>query len=286
MTPGIYNISMAEYLADPCPAPSLSSSCAHTMLTESPMHAWLAHPRLAAQRGDESGAADVGSVAHDLLLGGEGKICIIEADDWRTKLAKEQRDEARSNGLTPILSKQMGGVRNMVKAARAFLDDSELAGVLERGKPELTIVWQEGDTWCRARPDWMADDRDVVLHYKTTKASASPERFIRGIMPSMGYDLALAFYARGFQAVSHRSVTGRPPLHVLFVQEQMPPYACSLISLSPAAWSIADLKVERAIKLWQQCLSSGVWPAYSGRVHYAEPTPWQMAAAEADMTEA
>lgn len=292
MNAGIHNIPMAAYLADPAPEPSLSSSCAHTLLTRAPVHAWMSHPRLGCQRNADSDAADIGSVAHDVLLGGEAKICVINPmeypssngtfpDGWTNKAIRAARDTARANGLVPILSKQMGGVRNMVSVARAFLAESELAGVLGRGQPELTMLWQEDGAWCRARPDWLTDDHDVMLHYKTTKASANPEAFIRGIMPSMGYDLALAFYARGLTALSDYPT----PKHVILVQEQLPPHACSLISMTPAFWAVADSKVERALKLWRECRASGEWSGYSGRIHYAEPRPWDVAMAEEAMAE-
>lgn len=302
MNPGIYDITMAKYLADPCPEPSLSSSCANLLLAKSPAHARLYHPRLgAAGRDDDSNAADIGTLAHDMLFGGEGKICVIEPsqypaqngnipDGWTNKAIKFARDMARLNGLTPILGPQYGAVKNMVKAAKAFIysPDSPIAGILESGKAEQTIIWREGQTWCRARPDWLTDDYSVLLHYKTTKASAKPEAFIRGIMQSMGYDMAIAFYKRGLDAVCDRSMPGYfcdAVRHLMLVQEQSPPYACSLIDLSPASMAIANAKAMRAIMTWQRCMETGNWPAYSPRVHSAEPTPWQLAQAEEAMLE-
>lgn len=298
MTPGIHTITMAQYLADPCPEPSLSSSCAHTLITKSPAHAYLYHPRLGKASKDDSGVADIGSLAHDLLLGGEGKICVIDPKDypakngnipdgWTNTAIRAARDTARNNGLIPILANQYGAVKNMVKAARAFIDapDSEIRGCLDNGMPEQTIIWREGSAWCRARPDWLTNDYSTLIHYKTTQASARPDVFIRGIMESMGYDMALAFYARGLEDALMEGATGADRAaavtrHLILVQEQHPPYACSLIGLSPAKMAIANAKAMRAIRTWQSCLQSGRWPGYSAQVHYAEPTPWQMAQAE------
>ena len=118
--------------------------------------------------------------------------------------------------------------------------------------------------------------RDAILHYTTTEASANPAAFIRGLLPSMGYDMALAFYRRGLEAL------GGPQdaLHVILAQEQGAPYACSLIDLSRVYAAIADEKVERAINLWRKCMKSGKWPAYPAAIHSAEPTAWQLAEAE------
>ncbi len=44
--PGIYQMTKDEYMADPCPEPSLSHSLAVKMLQESPLHAWSSSRRL------------------------------------------------------------------------------------------------------------------------------------------------------------------------------------------------------------------------------------------------
>jgi hypothetical protein len=264
---------MAAYLADPCPEPSLSSSAAFKLITRSPRHVYATHPRFQGERGDDSSIADIGSVAHDLLLGGEGKIAELDFPDWRTNASKEARDRARADGLTPILSHRMPTVRAMVEAAREFVATSEIAGAFDSGAAEQTVIWREGESWCRCRPDWLNDR--IALHVKTTDASARPEPFIRGIMQNMGYGFATRFYDRGLKAV------GRHVSHVLLVIEQNFPHACSLISLTPAKSAVEDARVERAIRLWAQCMATNTWPGYDNRIHYAEPTGWELAEHEA-----
>lgn len=301
--PGFYpasEIPMADYLADPCPVPSLSSGAAHRLLACSPLHCWTQHPRLGGRGSSDNNASDMGSVTHDLLLGGEGKICVLNPEDYRSKPTKADpegaipvgftnnairaaRDEARANGLTPILAGAIAGARAMVEAARAFVAESEIAGVFDDGESEVTMLWQEDETWFRARPDWLNHVGRVVLHYKTTKASANPEPFSRGVMDSMGYDVSLGFYRRGFERLTQQQRDDWH--HVILCQEQTAPYACSLISLDRAAWAIADGKVERAIDIWRRCMKSGKWPGYSRNIHYATPTPWQLAEAEQRLQE-
>ena len=292
---------MAAYLADPCPLPSLSSGAAHKMVTRSPMHVWAEHPRLGAAESDDSNASDIGTIAHDLLLGGEGRVCVIDPNEYRSKPTKDNpdgavpigwtngairaaRDEARANGLTPILAGAMWGARQMETAARDFLDHSELAGVLDDGEGEVTMLAEVGslgepETWLRARPDWMNHEKKVLLHYKTSQASCAPESFIR-LADGAGYFVSLAFYRRVFERL-----TGKQDwLHVILAQEQNAPYACSLIGADPAKMAIADEQVARAISLWRECMDRGTerrhWPAYSGRVHWASPSAWQLAEAE------
>lgn len=297
MNPGFYPASalpMAQYLADPCIEPSLSSGAAHRIITRSPAHVYSTHPRFGNADQEDTTATDIGSIAHDLLLGGEGKICVIDPAEYRSKPTKDNpdgsvpvgwtnnsiraaRDESRDNGLVPILIGQMAGARAMANAARSFLADSEIAGVLDEGEGESTMIWQEGETWFRARPDWMNWQQKIMLHYKTSQTSVRPEPFIRGVMSSFGYDVSLAFYRRGFEALQGQADDW---LHVILAQEQAHPYACSLIGLSPVMMALADDKVERAVAIWRACMKSGKWPAYSGSIHYAEPTAWQLAEAE------
>jgi hypothetical protein len=276
--PGIYSgMPMSAYLADPCPAPSLSSGCAHTLLTQSPHHAWANHPRNPARLPcDESIAMDTGSIAHALLLEhDESKVVVIDASDYRTKAAREARDTARTAGKHPILADKMTDIRDMVDAARDFVEHSEIRGVFLEGEAESVAIAEEVGVWLRTRPDWLTHDRKMHVSFKTTPGSAEPSGFIRGRLTALGYDVALSLYDRTIQRAC-----GILPASVLLVQEQKAPFACSLISLAPAMADIADAKVDRAIALWRQCLESNRWPSYSGRIHFAEPPSWMLAQAE------
>lgn len=261
--------------------PSLNSGIAKILLEQSPMHAWLAHPRLNPNyRAEEDSRFDLGSAAHALLLeGAQAKIAVIEADDWRKKETKEKRDEARKNGLFPILAKHNRALVEMVDVARKYVAASELAGIFEAGKPEVAIRWQEGDTHLRGKLDWLTDDASIILDYKTC-ANAHPEAFARQIA-SMSYDVQAAFYTRGIDATRQKR-----PVFVFLAQEIEPPYACSLVGMSEAFIEIANAKVTRAIELWRDCLSRNHWPAYGGRIAYAEPPMWAIKEHEERMVNA
>jgi hypothetical protein len=270
LLPGLHQIPMTSYLA----LKALSSGMCHSILTYSPAHAlyWQEHQDVASE------AIDTGTAIHDALLEGIDRIVPVDAPDWRTKAAKEARDAARAAGLIPMLAHKVPSVRDAVGAARTLIEASSLVGIFDCGKPEQTLVWREGDLVCKARPDWLTDDGDVLLHVKTTKGSANPPVWIRTQLEGMGYDCSTAFYARGLNAVSPRDADSTE--HVFLVIEQEAPHGCSLVGLDPAMWEIADAKVGRAIRTWQQCIASGMYPGYSSSIHYAEPRPWQLAEAE------
>ncbi|MCZ7538275.1 MAG: PD-(D/E)XK nuclease-like domain-containing protein [Acidimicrobiia bacterium] len=87
----------------------------------------------------------------------------------------------------------------MVAAAREQLAELDVDPLpFTEGKPEQTIVWEDGGATCRARIDWLHTDGTAIDDYKTTSKSADPESFTRTLF-SMGYDVQAAFYLRGLE---------------------------------------------------------------------------------------
>ena len=271
-TPGVYEIAAADYHADCCVAPSLSASIAGTLLNESPRHAWQAHPRLNPDYEAKTHTQfDIGTAAHALLLENKNVVQIIEADDYRTKAAREAKDEAYAAGRTPLLPKQFDNVSAMVEAARAQLavhHEGANIFVPGKGKAEQTLIWQDGDVWCRCRPDWLPADGPFIYDYKTTAGSASPDVWTRRLFE--GPDMQQAFYRRGAQAV----LGIQNPRFRFIVQETTPPYALVIMELSPAASELPKRRAEEAITLWGRCLAEDRWPGYPGLVHYVDTPPW------------
>ena len=279
MTPGIHTIPAALYHADPTDAPSLSNSIIKTLLTKSPHHAWLKHPRLNPQyQATEDSKFDLGSAAHSMLLEGIDKVQVIDADDWRTKEAKASRDRARSSGLIPMLHHQYSEALMMVKVAQDYVARSMLGNIFMDGKPEQTLVWQEFNAdngrydagiWCRGRIDWLTTDHSIILDYKTT-AIANPGQWMRRSMTSLGYDTQSAFYKRGMKAIG-RVV----PDFVFLVQEDTAPYSCYLVRAAPTMQESGDRKVQEAIDKWSECLATNTWPGYPETIHEADAPAWE-----------
>jgi len=271
-SPRIYQMTADTYHADPCPVPSLSSSIARKLLTASAQHAWFAHPRLnpAVER-EEKETFDLGSAAHAYLLEGESGFAVIEAPDWRTKAAKDARDAARIEGKVPLLAHRWQDVQDMARAARQQLGEHEAMPIpFAGGKAEQTLIWREGDVWCRARLDWLHDDHSAIDDLKTTAASANPDIWSRTLFGA-GSDIQAAFYLRGLRAIGgEREIAFR-----FIVQENFKPFALSVIGLAPDALALADRKVKQAIALWDYCLKANRWPGYPTQVCWAELPPWE-----------
>lgn len=286
----IDEMPMEEYQADVVTAePSLSSGLANILLTQSPRHAMLAHPRLNPHyQREEDSRFDLGSAAHCLLLErNAAPIVWCEFDDWRTKAAREARDEARGRRKLPVLAHYKEPLMAMVRTAYEFIQASELAGILDTGTAEQSIFWREAGVWCRCRPDMISKDRSVLLDYKST-TDAQPEAFIRQI-GRMGYEVQAEFYTRGLRRgdapdtpAGSTGPAGRAAgdQFIFLAQEITAPYACSLIGLSEAYKEVARVKVDRALRVWGECMKNQLWPAYDARIRYAEPAAWELAAIE------
>lgn len=281
MNPGFHVVPSGVYHADPCAAPSLSSSVAQILLRESPRKAWTCHPKLNPNYQEEQDSKfDLGTCAHAVLLENDAsRIAIIEADDWRTKAAKEQRDAARAIGQTPLLAKHYEAIRRMVNAALAFIPDSEIGEFWDGAESEVTGICQDKGVWLRCRFDRITANRRFIVDYKTTDCVA-PEIFSRQIV-RMGYHFQEAFYRRVASVLGAES-----PQFVFLAQSVEHPHECSLHGIDPALREIADAEVERAICIWQDCIKTNRWPSYGGRIHWTVPATWQIKEHELRLLEA
>ncbi len=275
---GVYRIDSKTYHSDPCPEPSLSRSTIVDLIFKSPAHAKFNHPRLNPfYKEEKSEKFDLGSAAHALLLEGDEKIAIISADNWRKKETKTDREEARNSGLIPLLADQYTASKNMVAAAEKALAECSEIGINNlrgQGDSELSWICNLDGAWIRTRPDWISHDRSLIIDYKTTEMSASPDNFARLVI-SNGLDIQCELYCRAVEKIAEYR-----PKFVFMVQESYEPYLCSFVALPPAFMDMAKSKVDYGIWLWKRCRESGIWEGYPNRVAWIEPPQWALNAWE------
>lgn len=288
--PGIYDIPADIYHSDPCPEPSLSSSIIKVMAGKSAAHAWAKHPRsgAAVQDDDEDdGKFDLGSAAHDLLLGEPARFVVVNQKDWRKAEAKRQRAEAWDAGKLPLLAKQWKRTQAMVAAARAQIEqiaaDPDDTIDWDACVSEKTLVWREGDVWCRARVDRMPIDLVAgrrtaipVLDYKTTQASAHPDDAHR-IAYANGWHIQEAWYRRGIRAVLG---VDRVEFRFLVQEWARPFFPMTPIGLKSEWLHDANKDIDRALVAWRQSLNSGQWPAYPRKTCWLDAPTWMRRTAE------
>jgi len=269
-TPGIYEMPPDDYFADPTPVPSLSHSIAKKLLHQSPKHAYAAHPRLGGGLDDTpSSAMDDGSIVHAMLLGKGSDIAPINADDFRTKAAKEARDAARAEGKIPVLSHKLASLKMCAAAAKdQIMAHPDLRGFFEPGRSEAVLAWQEGDTWCRGMIDRLPDDQRLpVFDLKLTGLSAAPEEWERRMVRE--YATQDAFYMRGLKAI------GQPrPAFLFIVIEFDAPYGLSVMASAPSLRAYAEAEIERALHVWDNCMKTQNWPGYPQFTAHVEVPAW------------
>lgn len=281
MNTGIHSLEAAKYYADELDndEPSLNASVAKLLISASPRHAWTAHCRLnPAYEEKIASKFDVGTAAHEIfLLGNDHKVHVVEADDWKTKLAREVRDRAREQGLVPLLTHQWQQVSAMLTALREQLPTLDCdPGLFQGGKAEQTLVWRDHGVLCRARLDYLHDDFTAADDLKTS-ASANPLVWANRTMWSIGAEIQACMTIRGIKAV-----TGVTPDFRFLACETKPPFAVSPVRLGPSAIAMANHKLDRALEKWKRCLDTDTWPSYPTSIVDAEPPSW----AESEMWQA
>lgn len=258
----------AEYHADPCAEPSLSSTMAKTIVSG---EAGPARLREVMAHGEEHKAVfDFGSAAHEKVLGRGAGVEVLDFPNWMTKAAKQARDEVRKAGRTPVLAKDAAQVDAMAEAILS----NPVAGELftrGRGAPELSMFTVDEVTgrWQRGRLDFLAD-RHTIVDFKTTGQSAERRAWVKHSW-DFGYHLQAADYldmAISLDLVDEDAVF----LHV--VQETKAPYLLATYQVSGEQLAEGRRLMRRALDLWDRCLTLDEWPGLPQEVQLSSVPAW------------
>jgi hypothetical protein len=269
-TPGVYDgIPDVSYHSDPVPGGSLSASGAKLLLPPNCPARFkynLEHPPVPKEE------FSFGHAAHKLVLGAGPEFSIVDADDWRTKAAKEKRDEAHSTGAVPLLRSDYDHVQAMATAILAHPLASRLFDP-ESGKPEQSAFWVDERTgvWRRARFDWLPNPtsgRMIISDYKTTPHADLDS--IQRSVHNFGYAQQAAWYLDAAVALGLHP----DPAFVFVFQERVPPYIVTLVQLDEVALSIGRDLNAQAIDLYRRCTSTGEWPGYSDDIPTISLPQW------------
>lgn len=219
-----------------------------------------------------------GHAAHALVLGKGATIIEVDAPDWRTKAAKEIRDQA-CNGVAPMLTHEL----NKARAMAAKVKDHPIAGPLfANGHAEVSLYTTDEQTGVRLRGrcDWitMADlgagERPVIVDYKTA-VSADPELWTRKAA-DYGYDMQFPWYVDLYGAIK-----GDEAGFLFVVQEKVAPYLVSVVELDMDAFMLGREKSRQAIDLYASCREFGEWPGYADQIHSMSLPPWAFRSSDA-----
>jgi hypothetical protein len=272
-TVALPDVASDTYHADDLgtPEPSCNSTTARLLLTRTPAHAKAQHPRLSdvPLEPRTSAAMDMGTAVHQLLLR-DDRVEVADFKDYKKGEAQAWRDATRAEGRIPMLTHQWERAQAIAAAVREQMLGLPKPTPFTAGTPEATITWQDTDgAWCRARLDWLRDDLQTIDDLKCTSRTADPKVWVRQLF-NYGYDVQAAFYIRGVEKLH-----GVRPRFRWVVAETAPPYAVQVVELSEQAMAAANVKVDAALSIWNECMAAGSWPAYAPDVYVAEVPGWQ-----------
>lgn len=270
---GVYQLDAEVYHRDPCPAPSLSSTLAKTLLSQSPLHAWVQSPRLNPDwEPVEKKTFDIGRAAHTAILGKGGDYVAIpdgilsSNGAASTKEAKAFIEDARAAGKTPLKADEVERIEAMRSVAHDRL--AKIGITLDPACSEQAALAQIDGIWCRAMLDNVPlDPAQPIYDFKTCE-SAHPEACLKAVM-NYGYDVQAEHYRQVW-----RAATGQDRGFVFIFQEKAKPYEVCLIRLGQDSLAMAAKKIARAREIWRLCLSRDQWPGYPLGIHEVDPPAW------------
>lgn len=282
----LHVMSASDYHAERDLPLSLSQSMAHTLVSLSPAHAWLRHPKLGGKGRKATAAMENGTVIHDLLLNG-GKlenIAVLEYDDYRTKAAQEEKKLAIEAGEIPMLLKVFD---ELSMAAQVLIPKLRDAGIEFKGQTEGVALWEEKDddgrpVQCKARLDhWLLPQIDDLK----TARSAHPDDCVKAIF-EWGYDIQAAAYISAmtklhpeifeYRMDMHSAENIEAPRFRFHFVELVEPYLFTTIEPDDSILAVGRSKWRRAICLWSKCLRENKWPGYFDGPYSASAPPWKL----------
>lgn len=240
---GIHDgVPEAEYHSHPT---SLSVSGAKLMLKAPALFKYRqTHP-------EHRDVFDFGSAAHATVLGVGAEIIVVDAEDWRTKVAREAKEAARAAGKAPLLKADYQRVLDMA----AELEKVPLVKQLMKdGRPEVSAFCEDERTGVMRRSRFDLLD-DLVIDYKTA-VSAERNTFGRSAA-TYGYHQQAAWYEEIALDLGQK-VRG----FLFVVQEKTPPYLCNVIELVPSAVARGAELNRRALERYRDCVAADSWPGY------------------------
>jgi hypothetical protein len=207
-------------------------------------------------KSDPTGATRRGNLFETLLLGQDGDVVIVMADDWRTKAAQEKRTEAEAAGKSAVLAKDFKAVRDQANACAAMIP-AAVMDTIRGAEKQKTLTWTSAGVLCKGRLDLYHAEARSIIDLKVTE-DASP-RAVLASVSKYGTDVQAAAYLEGASLAPNGNL-GPWAFSLLHVE---PEYgvACHRM-LSESCLRVGAMKWERAKRIWKKCMDTGVFPAY------------------------
>jgi len=262
--PGIYSdVPLSVYHGQAiCPGPSVSSSGLRRVLEingGSPAHFYSEWSGNAEKiEVEDSKAFYLGRAAHHLMLGQPHfarsfAIRPAHYTDYRTKEAREWRDQKIAEGVTPLTDSDVVIIKGMAGSLgrHPLVSQGLLAGDVER-----SLFWQDKATgiWLKSRPDAIPTDSGDAADLKTTPSVAWTD-LVRSIT-DFAYHAQAALVREAFKACLGLELTS---FSLVFV-EKKPPYCARVVMLKDSDLDLGAKQNRKALDLIARCIDANHWP--------------------------
>lgn len=289
--PGFYyDLTPAQYFAEPCPAPAFTNSLCRILIDETPADAAFVHPALNPD--PEMRAASVamrlGDVTHQLTLGKGRGYAVGDFATWSSNDAKAYKKAAEDAGLTPVKKHEFAAAQAMAEILKALIAETLADIASERGievptdgvpyATEVIIAWKESvmvdgapvEIWCRAMIDVWCESLLVALDPKIT--ALLTDKRAPAHLGNQGWDTQGTFYPRGIAALIPNAA-GRVTFADLMVKPK-PPHTSRVVAIDKAWQATSTFDIELAMERFARCIRDDKWPGYAKGIHYMTQPTW------------
>jgi hypothetical protein len=262
--PGVYSrLPLDDYhRGDICDGPSVSSSILRLMWDTSPAHAWARSP-LNPARVEETASEwkIVGRAAHHLLTAEVGfadafvvRPETLDGEKWHggRKECKRWLAARKREGLAVLTAANVETIKGMASSIGAF--PLVQAGALN-GQIERSFFWKDKETglWVKARPDAIPSDSGDFTDLKTTNSVLYLD--LQKSIVEFGYHQQGALVLEGATQLGIEANS-----FTLIWVEKKAPYCVRATQLREDDILRGLHQNHAMLRIFADCLSSGVWP--------------------------
>ena len=260
---------------------SFSSSVGKAIVEETEIEAFMKierfNPKKKADEVSDSDAVNLGSIMHDKVLLGGSKVVfeVVPFKDFRTKDARERKEDLISRGIVPLAQNEktedlLKGIKTMEQRLHEQLAaHRDFPSVMEKGKGEQSGFYfdEKLGIWKRARFDWLDEKYpDIVWDYKTTALTA--ERWVNQELWKEKY-IQCPHYASVLSGIN-----GAPAKFGFILQRTVEPYLVYIIVIDESFMEAVRDRYDQSVRRFVSCLKTDVWRGAPPYTIHACPPPW------------
>ena len=259
---GFYQISNAEYHADPALSKSGLSDISHTP-KKFKVNRQIEHK--------SSPVFDLGTAAHAAILEPDKywEMVAVPPPDLlakngalSTKVAKEWKAEQEDKGKVVIKQDFQNKVEAMAENVLERPEHSEAKALLTGGHAELSGFWEETEFGApfmlKIRPDYLPGG-NLVVDLKTD-IDASPEAFARKTF-NLKYHWSAWLTCRGLEYLTGE----RHDQYFFVVVEKEIPFDVAVYEVPTYAFELARRQIRPLLERYSRCLEADDWPGYENK---------------------